>query len=50
MNADRFPTLDPDAIQATMDVLHAYAKIQGDWLKAARAKRKHGWRPVNPTW
>jgi len=39
----RFPELDPSEIGATRDALHAYAKVLGDWLKAARDKRKHWW-------
>ena len=38
-----FPELDPEAIRATRDALHAYARLLGDWLKTARAKRKHWW-------
>lgn len=38
-----FPELDPSEIGVTRDALHAYAKVLGDWLKAARDKRKHWW-------
>ena len=39
----RFPELDPDAIAETREALHAYARVLGDWLKSARARRKHWW-------
>jgi len=39
----RFPELDPDAIRATRDALHAYARVQGGWLAKIRAQRKHWW-------
>ena len=43
MTNQSFPDLDPEAIRATRDALHAYARLLGDWLKATRAKRKHWW-------
>jgi hypothetical protein len=43
MAAHSFPELDPNAIRATRDALHAYARIVGDWLKQARPRRKHWW-------
>ena len=39
----RFPELDSDAIADTREALHAYARVLGDWLKSARARRKHWW-------
>ncbi len=43
MTTQRFPELDTDAIRETRDALHAYARVQGDWLKTTRARRKHWW-------
>ena len=43
MSTQRFPELNPDTIRVTRDALHAYARILGDWLKSARARRKHWW-------
>ena len=44
MSNQSFPSLDPEAIRATRDALHAYARLFGDWLKTTRAKRKHWWQ------
>ncbi len=38
-----FPPLDPDAIKATRDALHTYARVLGGWLKNTRRRRKHWW-------
>jgi len=43
MTHPRFPDLEADDLRATRDALHAYARVLGDWLKSARAKRKHWW-------
>lgn len=43
MTTHRFPKLDPDAISATRDALHAYARVLGGWLATTRARRKHWW-------
>lgn len=37
------PELDPAAIAATRDALHAYSRVVGNWLKSTRSKRKHWW-------
>jgi hypothetical protein len=38
-----FPELDPAAIAATRDALHAYSLVLGDYPAACRPKRKHWW-------
>jgi hypothetical protein len=43
MTMHRFPDLDPAGIEETRDALHAYSRVLGDWLKSARARRKHWW-------
>lgn len=43
MTTHRFPDLDHDAIAATRDALHAYARVLGGWLGSARTRRKHWW-------
>jgi len=43
MTRQQFPQLDSDAIRATRDALHAYARVLGGWCKSARAQRKHWW-------
>ena len=43
MSAQRFPTLDSDAIRETRDALHAHAQILGEWLASSRQRRKHWW-------
>lgn len=43
MAAQKFPTLDPQAMRVTRDALHAYSRVLGGWLGAARAPRKHWW-------
>lgn len=43
MTTHRFPELDSDAITATRDALHAYARVLGGWLATSRRRRKHWW-------
>lgn len=43
MSDEKFPQLDPNAIAATRDALHAYARIVGAWATGCRRKRKHWW-------
>ena len=43
MADDKFPALDPAALDATRRAIHAYAKVAGAWAKATRKKRKHWW-------
>lgn len=43
MNDSKFPGLDPEALGATRDALHSYAKFPGNLLKSLRPKRKHWW-------
>jgi len=43
MNERQFPPLEPDAIAATRDALHAWARVLGGWLATTRPKRKHWW-------
>lgn len=43
VSAHRFPQLDPVAIRATRDALHAYARVLGGWLTENRQQRKHWW-------
>ncbi len=43
MADDKFPALDPDALDGSRRAIHAYAKVAGAWAKAARKKRKHWW-------
>jgi hypothetical protein len=38
-----FPSLEPEAIAATRDALHAYSRVPGSWLEACRRRRKHWW-------
>jgi len=38
-----YPDLDPRAIAATRDALHAYALVIGDYPATLRPKRKHWW-------
>lgn len=43
MADDKFPALDPSALDATRRAVHAYSKVAGAWAKATRRKRKHWW-------
>ena len=43
MATHRFPELDPAAITATRDAMHAYARVLGGWLATSRRRRKHWW-------
>ena len=43
MADDKFPALDPSALDATRRAAHAYSKVAGAWAKATRKKRKHWW-------
>lgn len=50
MTERTFPALDPVAISATRDALHAWSRVLGGWLKSARARRKHWWHAsLRPT-
>jgi hypothetical protein len=40
---DKFPALDPSALDTTRRAIHAYSKVAGAWAKATRKKRKHWW-------
>jgi hypothetical protein len=39
----KLPELNAERLAPTRSALHAYAKVLGGWLKAARSKRKHWW-------
>ena len=43
MADDKFPALDPSALDTTRRAIHAYSKVAGAWAKATRRKRKHWW-------
>jgi hypothetical protein len=43
MTTRQFPELDPVAIKATRDALHAYARELGGWVANSRKRRKHWW-------
>jgi hypothetical protein len=43
MTTQPFPVLDPLALAATRDALHAYARVLGGWA-AKRTPRKHWWQ------
>ncbi len=43
MADEKFPALDPAALDATRQALHAYSRVAGAWCKATRRKRKHWW-------
>ena len=44
MSDSVFPALgNSEALLATRDAMHAYARVLGDCLKASRDKRKHWW-------
>lgn len=43
MADEKFPALDPAALDATRRAIHAYSKVAGAWAKATRKKRKHWW-------
>ena len=38
-----FPKLDPLAIRPTLNAVHAYTQVLGDWLGAGLPRRKHWW-------
>jgi hypothetical protein len=42
--SERFPDLDPEAIRATCDAVHAYSQVLGDWRAACLPRRKHWWQ------
>lgn len=41
--AEKFPALDPNALAATRDAVHAYSRVVGAWAAGCRRKRKHWW-------
>ena len=43
MTNQRWTELDPQALAATRDALHAYAGILGGWISACRTPRRHWW-------
>lgn len=43
MADEKFPPLDPVALDLTRQAVHAYARVAGAWCKASRKKRKHWW-------
>ena len=43
MVGNKFPVLDAQAIAATRDALHSYARVIGAWAAGCRNKRKHWW-------
>jgi hypothetical protein len=45
-----FPSLDPLAIRATLNAVHAYTQVIGDWLGSGLPRRKHWWQlTVHPS-
>ena len=43
MSDEKFPALNPAALDATRRAIHAYARVAGTWAKSTRKKRKHWW-------
>lgn len=43
MADDKFPPLDPAALDSTRQAVQSYARVAGAWCKATRRKRKHWW-------
>jgi hypothetical protein len=44
MKTQAFPTLDANAIGPTLNAVHAYAQVLGDWLGSSLPRRKHWWQ------
>ena len=44
MTTQAFPTLDASAIGPTLNAVHAYAQVLGDWLGSSLPRRKHWWQ------
>ena len=44
MKTQAFPILDATAIGPTLNAVHAYAQVLGDWLGASLPRRKHWWQ------
>ena len=44
MTIQTFPTLDATAIGPTLNAVHAYAQVLGDWLGSSLPRRKHWWQ------
>jgi len=43
MNSRAFPSVDAAEIGPTLNALHAYTRVLGDWLGSSRQRRKHWW-------
>ena len=44
MTTEAFPVLDANAIGPTLNAVHAYAQVLGDWLGSSLPRRKHWWQ------
>jgi len=44
MKTQAFPSLDATAIGPTLNAVHAYTQVLGDWLGSALPRRKHWWQ------
>jgi hypothetical protein len=44
MTEPAFPNLDATAIGPTLNAVHAYTQVLGDWLGSSLARRKHWWQ------
>ena len=44
MTTSRFPRLDAAAIGPTLNAVHAYTQVLGDWLGSSLPRRKHWWQ------
>ena len=44
MKTQAFPILDATAIGPTLNAVHAYAQVLGDWLGSSLPRRKHWWQ------
>ena len=44
MKTQAFPVLDAAAIGPTLNAVHAYTQVLGDWLGSSLPRRKHWWQ------
>jgi hypothetical protein len=44
MTIQTFPVLDATAIAPTLNAVHAYTQVLGDWLGSSLPRRKHWWQ------
>ena len=44
VNIRAFPRLDATEIGPTLNAVHAYTQVLGDWLGSSLPKRKHWWQ------